>query len=64
MAEIDDHMAAASTGFYPDPGDSPTDAARAGFFASLGLLGTGGLPGAAAAYTGGLGKFGTRTTED
>lgn len=38
MAAIDDHMAAASLGIYPTP--TPTDAERAAYFASLGLLGT------------------------
>lgn len=45
MAQIDDHMAAASLGCYPDPDDNPTGAQRAAYFASQGLLGT--LPAAA-----------------
>ena len=68
MAEIDDVTAFASGGILqhelplsPTPW---TGAERAGFFAALGLLGTGGLPAPAEALVGGLMSFGTKMSED
>jgi len=57
-----DFIAIASVGFYPTP--IPTDAARAAFVATYGLIniGAGSLPGIS--FGGGLGKLGLKLTVD
>ena len=60
---IDSTMAAASIGTYPDPDDSPTDAERAYFFASLGLLGDLPAPAEPTTVSKGLRLLGTNLSE-